>query len=103
MGYKYETQKDRFLFLPHRNFRKFPADRREKNCKTGLRPRITVAAEIAKAADFTLWPAEHPALPATALQQSCRCQSGETPAFACIYRTNQLLNGFMRRLCRDTR
>ena len=23
MGYKYETQKDRFSFLPHRNFRRF--------------------------------------------------------------------------------
>jgi len=98
LGCKYETQKDHFSFLPHRTFTDFPADRREENCKTGLRPRIAVGAEIAKAADFTHWPVQCATPLATALQQPRSSRFGETPAFTYTYCTNQLLNGFMRRL-----
>jgi len=37
-----------FRSCPAGTFADFPADHWEKNCKTGLRPRIAVAAEIAK-------------------------------------------------------
>jgi hypothetical protein len=76
----------------------FPRRSPGENCKTRLWPRIAVAAEIAKTADFTHWPSEHPALPAADLQQSRSSQSGESPAFAYTHCTNQPSNGFMRRL-----
>jgi hypothetical protein len=37
-----------FRSCPAGTFADFPADHRDKNCKTGLRPRIAVVAEIAK-------------------------------------------------------
>jgi hypothetical protein len=98
MSCKYETQKDHFSFLPHQNFRRFPADHWEKNGKTGLWPRIAVTAEITKIRRLHALPVRTCRPTETALQQSRSSRSGETPAFAYIYRTNQLLNGFMRRL-----
>ena len=101
MGYKYETQKDHFSFLPHRNFRRF--SRRSSGEKLQNR----AAAENRRGGGNHEKPrisrigrSEHAALRATDLQQSRSSRSGETPTFAYIYCTNQLLNGFMRRLTR---
>jgi len=89
-----------FRSCPTGIFTTFPADRREKNCKIGLWPRVAVAAEIAKATDFMHSPIRYATPLVTALQQSRSTRSEETPAFAYTYCTNQLLNGFMRRLSR---
>jgi hypothetical protein len=99
MGYKYETQKDRFSFLPHRNFRRLSrrssgeelqnrvAAENRRDGRNHEKPRISRIGR-----------SEHATPRAPALQQSRNSRSGETPAFAYIYCTNQLLNGFMRRL-----
>jgi hypothetical protein len=99
MGYKYETQKDRFSFLPHRNFRRLSrrssgeelqnrvAAENRRDGRNHEKPRISRIGR-----------SEHAVIRATALQQPRSSRSRETPAFAYIYCTNQLLNGFMRRL-----
>jgi hypothetical protein len=48
MGYKYETQKDRSSFLPHRNFRRFSRQSSGEELQNRRRPRFAVAAEITK-------------------------------------------------------
>ncbi len=92
MGCKYETQKDPFLFLPIGPPAESPANRRQKNCKTGLRPRIVVAARIVKSrrlhasASLKCHPTDDQV--ATIVQQPIQ----RNARFAYIYYTNQLLN-----------
>jgi hypothetical protein len=86
-----DTEGPLFILAPPELSRIF-ADRRGKNCKTGPRPRITVAAKIAKATHFTNWRVRNSTPRATALQQARNSRFGETPAFAYIYHTNWLLN-----------
>jgi hypothetical protein len=91
-GYKHETQKDRFSFLPHQNFRRFSPIVGRKIAKPGRGRESPGRQKSRKAVDFTHWPSEHAGLWATALQQTRSTRSRETPAFAYTYCTNRLLN-----------
>jgi hypothetical protein len=83
MGYKYQTQKDRFSFLPHRNFRRLSrrssggelqnrvAAESRRDGRNHEKPRISRIAR-----------SEHAAKWATVLQQPRSSRSRETLAMS---------------------